>query len=200
MTPEPTPVAGTENGDIPRTDRPLDVIVTTEGRAAATTAVMSVGSERVAATTAFAVGTAEEGCEPPRATERRAVVEAEARTADRRHAASTGLMPRPPERRGDDATAGLEGLAGAQAAPGADAASGVGGSAIACHDVCAGAAGWESVGVVSKGFMSRLLGSGVSGSRRRVVVTSMEAPGPERNVRIRLESERARLVFGLARR
>jgi hypothetical protein len=161
------------------------VIVTTEGRAAATTAVMSEGSVRDAATTAFAVGAAEAGCEPPRATERRAVVEADARTADRRHEASTVLMPRPPERRVGDATAGLDGPDGAQAAPGADVASGVGGSAIACQVVCAGAAGWELVGVVSKGFMSRLLRSGVSRSRRRVVVTNMEATGPERNVRIR---------------
>jgi len=161
--------------------------VTTDGRAAATTAVMSPGSVRVLATTALAVGAADAGCEPPTATERRAVVEAEARTADRRHAARTVLISRPPRSRGGDGSAGLEGLVGlegAQAAPGADAASGVGGSAIACHDVCAGAARWESVGAVSKGFMSRLLGSGVSRSRRRVVMTLMEATGPERNVRI----------------
>jgi hypothetical protein len=192
MTPEPTPVAGTENGDIPRIEMPLDVIVTTDGRAAATTAAMSAGSVRVAVTTAFAVGAAEAGWEPPRAAERRAVVETEARVADRRHAARTVLMPRPPERRGGDPTAAPDGAAGAQAAPGADAASGVGGSAIACHDACAGAAGRESVGVVSKGFISRLLGSGVSRSRRRVVVTSMEATGPERNVRIDWNRRRAR--------
>ena len=42
-TPEPTPVAGTSKGESPRRASVSEVIVTTDGVVAATTAVMSVG-------------------------------------------------------------------------------------------------------------------------------------------------------------
>jgi hypothetical protein len=106
----------------------------------------------VPATTAFGVVAVEAGREPT-AAERSAVVDAEARVADRRHAARTVRMPRPAERRGGDGAAApaRHGPEEPDAVPGADVAA-LGESAIACEDVCAGSARRGSVGVVSNGF------------------------------------------------
>ena len=98
ITPEPTPVAGTEKGDTPRVDISLAVIVTTDLLAFATTSAMSPGFARVPVTTAFGVA-AVVGWEPPRATDSSAVVDADASTADRRQAARTVRMPARPRGR-----------------------------------------------------------------------------------------------------
>src|SRR4029079_2251177 len=96
MIPEPTPVLGTVNG--PFVVVPSAVIVTTDLRASATTAVMSPASLAVSTPRVFAVAAGAAGVEPPPV--RTAAVPVEARMAERRLAPKSPARPRPPLRVG----------------------------------------------------------------------------------------------------
>src|SRR5215207_4508817 len=97
MTPEPTPVVGTWNGENRLVVRPSEVIVTTDSRAAATTAVMSVSPASVPVVTVRAfdaeAGEAAVGV-PATFAWSTAAVPVEARTAERRLTPTTPAAPR----------------------------------------------------------------------------------------------------------
>src|SRR5512140_315574 len=105
MTPDPTPVVGTWNGEKPFELTPFAVIVTTEAWAAETTAVMSSPETVCLTVVAFWVGLGAVVAvvPPPRLAVMRAAVPPEARTAERRLTASRPASPRPPDR-GDRGT------------------------------------------------------------------------------------------------
>src|SRR5690348_10085903 len=107
MIPEPTPVVGTWKG--PLALSPLAVIVTTDGWAAATIAVMSSPVTVVWLTAvAFALWSGVATGPGRRLAVRIAPVPPAARTADRRLTARRPASPRPPARdgRGSGVTAG----------------------------------------------------------------------------------------------
>src|SRR6185295_7806291 len=96
ITPDPTPVLGTVNGPFEVT--PFEVIVTTDLRAVATTAVMSSASGAVSTARVLAVAA---GAAAGAAVEaRNAAVPVEARTAESRLTPRSPARPRPPLRVG----------------------------------------------------------------------------------------------------
>src|ERR1051325_5539419 len=96
MSPEPTPVVGTEKG--PFEETPFEVMVTTDLRAEATTAVMSSLSGVVLTARVLAVGLT--GLAGGALATRTAAVPVEARTAERRLTPRSPARPRPPWRVG----------------------------------------------------------------------------------------------------
>src|SRR5215831_20575015 len=110
MRPDPTPVLGTENG--PFEVVPSAVMVTTDFRAVATTAVMSSSSVPVVTARVFAVGAGVVA--GPAVPTRTAAVPVEARTAERRLAPRSPARPRPPWRvgRGTRSATGASGRGG----------------------------------------------------------------------------------------